>query len=67
VLVAENGGGKAAILDGIAIGLSPVLRYLSSADQRLSGTGVKDTDYRLERCERRGGENDEGRAITPKL
>ena len=56
VLVAENGGGKTAILDGIASGLSPVLRYLSSADQRLSGPGIKDTDYRLELSETRGGE-----------
>lgn len=47
VLVAENGGGKTAILDGIAIGLSPVLRYLSSASQRLSGPGILDTDFRL--------------------
>jgi predicted ATP-binding protein involved in virulence len=56
VLVAENGGGKTAILDGIASGLSPVLRYLSSANQRLSGPGIKDTDYRLELWETRGGE-----------
>lgn len=56
VLVAENGGGKTAILDGIAIGLSPMLRYLSSANQRLSGPGIKDTDYRLEQWETRGGE-----------
>ena len=48
VLVAENGGGKTAILDGIAIGLSSVLRYLSSADQRLTGPGITDTDFRLE-------------------
>ena len=48
VLVAENGGGKTAVLDGIAIGLSPVLRYLSSANQRLSGPGIEDTDFRLE-------------------
>jgi predicted ATP-binding protein involved in virulence len=47
VLVAENGGGKTAILDGIAIGLSPVLRYLSSANQRLSGPGIEDTDFHL--------------------
>lgn len=48
VLVAENGGGKTAILDGIAAGLSPVLHYLSSADQRLKRPGIKDTDFRLE-------------------
>ena len=47
VLVADNGGGKTAILDGIAIGLSPLLRYLSSANQRLSRMEIKDTDFRL--------------------
>lgn len=49
VLVGLNGSGKTAILDGIAAGLSPVLRYLSSADQRLSaaGAGIRDTDFRL--------------------
>lgn len=47
VLVAENGGGKTSILDAIAIGLSPLLRYFSSADQRLSGPGFKDNDFRL--------------------
>lgn len=48
VLVAENGDGKTAILDGIAIGLAPILRYLSTANQRLSGPGIQDTDFRLE-------------------
>lgn len=48
VLVAENGAGKTAILDAIAIGVSPTLRYLSSANQRLSGPGIEDTDFRLE-------------------
>jgi len=47
VLVAENGGGKTAVLDGIAIGLSPVLKYLSFAGQRLSGPGFSDTDFRI--------------------
>lgn len=47
VLVAENGGGKTAVLDGIAVGLSPVLRQLSSANQRLSGPGIEDTDFRI--------------------
>lgn len=47
VLVAENGGGKTSILDAIAIGLSPVMRYLSSAEQRLEGPGIKDADFRL--------------------
>jgi len=56
VFVAENGGGKTALLDGIAIGLSPMLRLLSSANQRLSGPGIKDTDFRLESWEGHGGE-----------
>ena len=49
VLVGENGAGKTALLDGIAAGLTPVLRYLSSANQRLSaeGVGIKDTDFKL--------------------
>jgi predicted ATP-binding protein involved in virulence len=59
VLVSENGGGKTAILDSIAIGLSPVLRYLSSANQRLSGPGIKDTDFRLTTIERGKGKNKE--------
>lgn len=48
VLVAENGGGKTSVLDGIAIGLSALLPYLSSANQRLSGVGFKDTDFLVE-------------------
>ena len=51
VFVAENGGGKTAVLDGIAIGLSPILRLLSSANQRLSGPGIDDTDFHLESWE----------------
>lgn len=49
VLVAENGGGKTTILDGIAKGLAPILRFLSSPEQRLSaiGLGLDDQDYRL--------------------
>lgn len=47
VLVAENGGGKSAILDAIAIGLARVLEGFSTANQRLSGPGIKDTDFRL--------------------
>lgn len=53
VFVAENGGGKTAVLDGIAIGLAPLLQAFSSADQRLSGPGIKDTDYLLKRREGR--------------
>lgn len=49
VLVGLNGVGKTAVLDGIAAGLAPVLRYLSSANQRLSaaGAGIRDSDFRL--------------------
>jgi predicted ATP-binding protein involved in virulence len=47
VLVAENGGGKTSVLDGISLGLSPALRALSSANQRLPGPGIEDTDFRL--------------------
>ncbi len=57
VLVAENGGGKTSILDGIAIGLSPVLRHLSSAGQRLTGPGITDKDFRLVPWAGRGGED----------
>lgn len=57
VLIGVNGAGKTAILDGIATALSPVLRHLSTADQRLSarGVGIKDTDFRIVPWERRGG------------
>lgn len=59
VLVAENGGGKTTILDAIAKGLAPVLRYLSSPEQKLSaaGIGLDDKDYRLLRdAERKPGQ-----------
>lgn len=55
VLIGDNGAGKTAILDAIAIGLSPVLRHLSSANQRLKGVGIKDSDFRLVGLEVRGG------------
>lgn len=51
VLVAENGGGKTTVLDGIAIGLGPLLHSFSSANQRLdtqeSGLlpQIEDTDF----------------------
>ncbi|MBB3118692.1 AAA family ATPase [Pseudoduganella violacea] len=48
VFVGENGAGKTAILDGIAAVLTPVLSQLSSANQRLSGPGIKDSDFRAE-------------------
>lgn len=56
VLVAENGDGKTAILDGIAIGLAPILNNLSTANQRLTSPGIRDTDFRLESWARREGE-----------
>ena len=48
VIVGENGAGKTAVLDGIASGLTPVLTHLSSANQRLTGRGIKDADFRLQ-------------------
>lgn len=57
VIVGANGAGKTAVLDGIAAGLTPVLRHLSSANQRLTGegAGIKDTDFRLVPSEGRAG------------
>lgn len=55
VLVGENGAGKTTILDGIATALSPMLTYLSSANQRLSGRGIEDTDFRIEEIANRSG------------
>lgn len=48
VIVGENGAGKTAVLDGIASGLTPVLSHLSSANQRLTGRGIKDADFRVQ-------------------
>lgn len=55
VIVGNNGAGKTALLDGIATGLTPVLTHLSSANQRLSGRGIKDADFRIEATTGRGG------------
>lgn len=55
VLVGENGAGKTALLDGIASALSPVLGYLSSANQRLSGRGIQDGDFRVVQWPQSGG------------
>lgn len=55
VIVGNNGAGKTALLDGIATGLTPVLAHLSSANQRLSGRGIKDADFRIEATTGRGG------------
>ena len=49
VLVGDNGSGKTALLDALVVGLSPILYYLSSAEQRLTGIGFRDTDFRLEK------------------
>ena len=57
VLVADNGGGKTALLDGVAVGLSPILGNLSSASQRLSGHGIEDSDFRLVGVEAARGED----------
>ncbi|WP_287366238.1 AAA family ATPase [Thauera sp.] len=55
VLVGENGAGKTAILDAIASAISPVLTYLSSANQRLSGRGIQDGDFRVVQWPQFGG------------
>lgn len=55
VFVGENGAGKTAILDGIATALTPVLNYLSSANQRLTGRGIADADFRVEPVKGRAG------------
>lgn len=55
VFVGENGAGKTAILDGIATALTPVLNYLSSANQRLTGRGIADSDFRVEPAKGRSG------------
>lgn len=54
VLVGKNGAGKTAILDAVSVGLSPALRYLSSVNQRLSSSRIKDSDVRIEPWGRRG-------------
>ncbi|MEF8755699.1 MAG: AAA family ATPase [Accumulibacter sp.] len=55
VFVGENGAGKTAVLDGIATALTPVLNYLSSANQRLTGRGIGDADFRVEPATVRAG------------
>lgn len=55
VIVGDNGAGKTALLDGIATALTPVLTHLSSANQRLSGRGIKDADFRIEPITERKG------------
>lgn len=48
VFVGNNGAGKSAILDGIAIGLAPILSYLPE----LAGYSFKDSDLRKEEWKR---------------
>jgi len=43
VFVGNNGAGKTAILDGIAIGLGPILTHLP----RVSGTRLKESDLKI--------------------
>lgn len=62
VIVGENGAGKTALLDGIATALSPVLTYLSSSNQRLTGRGIKDTDFQIESWKGKGGKEQWGSA-----
>ena len=67
VLVGENGAGKTALLDGIASALSPVVTYLSSANQRLSGHVIKDRDFRVVQWPQSGGKARWGMAETTRL
>ncbi|MBK7464146.1 MAG: AAA family ATPase [Betaproteobacteria bacterium] len=62
VLVGTNGAGKTAVLDGIATALSPVLTYLSSANQRLVGRRIKDEDFRIETWGKKRGKESWGSA-----
>lgn len=62
VIIGENGAGKTAVLDGIATALSPIFNYLSSSNQRLTGRGFKDTDFRIESWKGRGGKERWGSA-----
>lgn len=67
VLVGENGAGKTAVLDAIASALSPVLTYLSSANQRLSGRGIHDGDFRVIQWPQFGGKARWGMADITQL
>jgi len=55
VFVGGNGEGKTALLDGIASVFTPVMTHFSSANQRLSGRGIQDADFRVESYTGRGG------------
>lgn len=67
VLVGDNGAGKTAVLDAIAGALSPVLTYLSSANQRLSGRGIQDGDFRVVQWPQFGGKARWGMADVTQL
>jgi len=67
VLVGENGAGKTAVLDAIASALSPVLTNLSSANQRLSGRGIQDRDFRVVEWPQFGGKARWGMADITQL
>ena len=67
VLVGENGAGKTAVLDAIAGALSPVLTYLSSANQRLTGRGIQDADFRVVQWPQFGGKARWGMADVTQL
>ena len=67
VLVGENGAGKTAVLDAIASALSPILTYLSSANQRLSGRGIQDGDFRVIQWPQFGGKARWGTADITQL
>lgn len=67
VLVGDNGAGKTALLDAIASALSPVLTYLSSANQRLSGRGIQDGDFRVIQWPQFGGKARWGMADITQL
>lgn len=60
VFVGENGAGKTALLDGIASVFTPAMTYFSSANQRLTGRGIKDADFRVEPYTGRGGKEQWG-------
>lgn len=62
VIVGDNGAGKTAVLDGIARVLSPVLTNLSSANQRLHGSGIEDGDFRIVKLPNWGGKERWGRS-----
>jgi predicted ATP-binding protein involved in virulence len=55
VLVADNGGGKTAVLEGIAKGLGMWIPYFDSADQRLTAPEMDDNDHRVTMIKQKSG------------